>query len=96
MKLDPDTIVGYALMSSMYAESHIVEAIYLLIISHFCKISGLYFVADMLFKTNGRISCLGKNEEEEEEKEHVSFSFSNAFVFKRLNSCTKTNITILC
>ena len=60
MKLDPDTIVGYALMSSMYAESHIVEAIYLLIISHFCKISGLYFVADMLFKTNGRISCLGK------------------------------------
>ena len=29
MKLDLDTIVGYALMSSMNVESHIVEAIYL-------------------------------------------------------------------
>ena len=35
MKLDLDTIVGYAQMSSMYVESHIVDAIYLLIISHF-------------------------------------------------------------
>ena len=26
MKLDPHTIAGYALMSSMYAESHILEA----------------------------------------------------------------------
>ena len=58
MKLDPHTIAGYALMSSMYAESHILEAIYLLITSYFGKISGLYFVADMLFETNGRICCL--------------------------------------
>ena len=58
IKLDPDTIAGYALMSSMYVESHILEAIYLLIISHFGKISGLYFVADMLFETSGRICCL--------------------------------------
>ena len=54
-------------MSSMYAESHIVEAIYLPIISHFGKISGLYFVDDMLFKTDGRISCL------EEKKHHLGF-----------------------
>ena len=57
MKLDPHTIAGYALMSSMYAESHILEAIYLLITSYFGKISGLYCVADMLFETNGRICC---------------------------------------
>ena len=57
MKLDHDTIAGYAQMSSMYAESYILEAIYLLIISHFGKISGLYFVADMFFETNGRIRC---------------------------------------
>ena len=40
IKLDPDTMTGYALMSSMYAESHRLEAIYLSIISHFGKISG--------------------------------------------------------
>ena len=41
IKLDSDTIAGYALMSSMYAESHRLEAISLSIISHFGKISGL-------------------------------------------------------
>ena len=54
----PDTIVGYALMSSMYVESHILEVVYLPIVSHSGKISGLYFVDDMLFETNGRIYCL--------------------------------------
>ena len=46
----------------MYVESHILEAIYILIISHFGKISGLYFVAHMLFVTNGRICCFKKEE----------------------------------
>ena len=60
MKLDPDTIVGYALMSSMYVESHIVEAIYLSIQLSFLKNKWVDFVVDMLFKTYGRISCLEK------------------------------------
>ena len=60
MQLDPHIIAGYVPMSSIYAESHILEAIYLLIIAHVGKISGLYFVADMLFETNGRICCYKK------------------------------------
>ena len=41
IKVDPNTIRGYALMSSMYVESHGLEAIYLPINSHFGKISGI-------------------------------------------------------
>ena len=37
IKLDNNTIARYALMSSMYVESHRLEAIYLSIISHFGK-----------------------------------------------------------
>ena len=40
-KLDPDTIAGYALMSSMYGKSSRLEGTYLPIISHFGNISGL-------------------------------------------------------
>ena len=36
-----EAIIGYALMSTIYAESHRLEAVYLSIISHFGKISGL-------------------------------------------------------
>ena len=61
-RLPLQNIVSWTALISryVYVESHILEAIYLLINSNFDKISELYFVADTLFETNGRICCYKK------------------------------------